>query len=356
MGSGPARRPAGHRGRPGARRACRARAGRRSGESTEEGRPVPRSDPQKIADTRRARGDTPVVSPNTSGSMIWPRTMSQATIQPSTRTGISPARRNRQGDQRRQERAQRRAGIGNVAQGAAQQAPQDGVRHADGVEPGAHQRWRSRNWSGAGRTEPPRPRRDAASTTASVVACTSPAPASRTTRSPRRSRSSRMKTSRMTMMPTVRIGPRTGMTKSAIDREGPHPAVHAHRRRGGRRRPGLLRQLVAERGDHGIEAADHAIAFGQLADLLHLVRQVRLVAGDASSHIGKLGQDECRQQSPHRRTPPPTTVNVTAAGAGSRRRTHVTTGPRMNASRIATAHGNQQVLAEIERERWPPRQ
>ena len=49
----------------------------------------PHSVPQNNADMISASGVTPVDSPNSSGSTIWPSTRSQATIQPSTRKGCA---------------------------------------------------------------------------------------------------------------------------------------------------------------------------------------------------------------------------------------------------------------------------
>jgi hypothetical protein len=72
-------------------------------------------------------------------------------------------------------------------------------------------------------------------------------------------------------------------------------SLHAHRRHG--RGTGGHGEVVAERGDHGQEAAQRAAALRQSADILDLLLQVGLVTRQAAGDLGELRRDEHGQQA-----------------------------------------------------------
>ena len=72
-------------------------------------------------------------------------------------------------------------------------------------------------------------------------------------------------------------------------------ALHAHRRHG--RGTGRHGEVVAERSDHGEEAAERAAALRQSADILDLLLQVGLVARQAAGDLGELRRDQDGQEA-----------------------------------------------------------
>ena len=72
----------------------------------------PHSVPQKIADMMSASGVTPVDSPNSSGSTIWPMTMVAGDDPAEHQERLQPSRHDGEGDHGGQHGAQRRADIG----------------------------------------------------------------------------------------------------------------------------------------------------------------------------------------------------------------------------------------------------
>ena len=216
-------------------------------------------------------------------------------MQPSTSSGCQPARHHGEGDQRRQHRAQDGADIGHEAQRAGEQPPQQGVGHAEREQAGADQHREAEIGQELQRQHP----RDARGGVAHGldVACTSLAPNSRTNWSLRWSRSSRMKTTRMTMMPRQqRMQQRRHECRDAG--EARHAALDAH----GGRRAGPASRLRSWASEAAIDMnrLSGAAALRQRTHVLDLLVQVGLIVGEAAGHVGELGHHQHRDDAARR--------------------------------------------------------